>query len=105
MLLLRLFSSDGERGLLSVVLRGLLIPVDSPVEEHGLEGTWASVVAACGLSIVAHRLSSCDARVELLCGTWDLSRPGIECISPAGGIFTTGPPGKPFSISNFYFLL
>ena len=65
MLLLPLFSSDGKRGLLSVVLRGLLIPVDSPVEEHGLEGTWASVVAACGLSIVAHRLSSCDARAYL----------------------------------------
>ena len=28
---------------------------------------------------------------------WDLSRPGIEPVSPAlaGGFFTTEPPGKP----------
>ena len=32
-------------------------------------------------------------------GMWDFSRPGIEQLSPAlaGGLLTTGPPGKPLS--------
>ena len=33
---MRAFSSCGERGLLFVVVRGLLIAVASPVAEHGL---------------------------------------------------------------------
>ena len=55
-------------------------------------GAWASVVAARGLS-------SCDARAQLLCGMWDLPRPGLEPVSPAlaGRFLTTAPPGKPCS--------
>ena len=34
-------------------------------------GMWALVVVACGLS-------SCGSRAQLLCGTWDLPRPGLE---------------------------
>ena len=32
----------------------------------------------------------------MLCGIWDLLKPGIEPTSPAlaGGFFTPGPPGK-----------
>ena len=55
----RAFSSCGERGLLFVAVRGLLIAVASVVAEHGLYGTRASVV-------VARRLSSC--------GSWTLER-------------------------------
>ena len=39
------FSSCGERGLLFVAVRGLLIAVASLAAEHGLLGAWASVVA------------------------------------------------------------
>jgi len=37
----------------------------------------------------------------VLCGMWDLSRPGIEHMSPAWkrAFFITGPPGKPGIIS------
>ena len=64
-------------------------------------GVWASVVVArglssCGSQALEHRLSSCDARAQLLRGMWDLLRPGIEPVSPAlaGGFLTTVPPGK-----------
>ena len=53
-------------------------------------GTWASVV-------VAHGLSSCGSRAQLLHGMWDLPGPELEPVSPAlaGGFLTTAPPGKP----------
>ena len=53
-------------------------------------GAWASVV-------VAHGLSSCGSRAQLLRGMWDPPRPGLEPVSPAlaGGFLTTAPPGKP----------
>ena len=40
-------------------------------------------------------------RTELLCGKWDLPRPGIKPVPPvlAGRIFTTEPPGKPYGHS------
>ena len=39
---------------------------------------------------------------RLLCGMWDLPRPGLEPVSPAlaGGFLTTEPPGKPY-LRNF----
>ena len=45
----------------------LLTVVASLIEEHGLLGTWASVVAACGLSsccsqALEHRLNSCGTQ-------------------------------------------
>ena len=71
-------------------------------------GTWASIVAArglssCGSRALEHRLSSCGARAQLLRGTWDLPRPGLQPLSPAlaGGFLTTAPPGKP----TIFFLL
>ena len=50
---------------------------------------WASVA-------VAHRLSSCGTRAQLLRGMQDLPEPGIEPMSPAlaGGFLSTAPPGK-----------
>ena len=63
--------------------------------------------------IAAHRLgscnsqalefegfSSCGAWTWLLCGLWNLPRPGIEAVSPAGRLLSTALPGK----SNFYLL-
>ena len=64
-------------------------------------GTWASVVAACGLSscgsqALERRLSSCGAWAQLLRGMWDLPGPGLEPVSPtlAGRFLTIAPPGK-----------
>ena len=45
-----------SRGSSLVAVRGLLIVVASLVEEYGLCGMWASVVAACGLSGAASGL-------------------------------------------------
>ena len=52
----RAFSSCGERGLLFIAVRGLLIALASLVAEHGIRSVRASVDAARGLSIVAHGL-------------------------------------------------
>ena len=71
-------------------------------------GMWASVVVAhglssCGSQAVERRLSSCGTRALLLCGMWDLPRPGLDPASSAleGGFPTTAPPGK--SHSGIYF--
>ena len=62
-LLIRLFSSCGEQGLLFIVVPGLLSFRSSGSREHRL-------------SSVVHGLS-------LFCGRWNLPRPGIEPVSPA----------------------
>ena len=49
----------GERGLLFVAVRGLLIAVASLVVEHGLQ---ARRLSSCGTRALERRLSSC--------GTW-----------------------------------
>ena len=56
--------------------------------------------SCCGSWTLEHRLSSCGAQAYLLCGMWDLPRPGLEPVSPAlaGGFLTTAPPGKPQSV-------
>ena len=78
----RAFSSCGERGPLFITVRGPLTIAASLVAEHRLQ---------------TGRLSSCGSRAQLLCGMWDLPRPGLEPVSPAlaGGFLTTAPPGKP----------
>ena len=78
----RAFSSCGKRGPLFIVVRGPLTIVASLVAEHRLQ---------------MHRLSSCGSRAQLLCGMWDLPRPGLKPMSPAlaGRFSTTAPPGKP----------
>ena len=78
----RAFSSCGERGPLFIAVRGPLIIAASPVAEHRLQ---------------TRRLSNCGSRAQLLRGTWDPPRPGLEPASPAlaGRLSTTAPPGKP----------
>ena len=69
-------------GPLFMAVRGPLTIAASPVAEHRLQ---------------SRRLSSCGSRAQLLCGMWDLPRPGLEPVSPAlaGRFSTTAPPGKP----------
>ena len=77
----RAFSSCGEQGPLFIAVRGPLTIAASLVE-HSLQ---------------THRLSNCGSRAQVLRGTWDLPRPGLEPVSPAlaGRFSTTAPPGKP----------
>ena len=78
----RAFSSCDKRGSLFITVRGPLTIAASLVAEHRLQ---------------TRRLSSCGSRAQLLRGTWDPPRPGLEPASPAsaGGFSTTAPPGKP----------
>ena len=78
----RAFSSCGKQGPLFITVRGPLTIAASLAAEHRLQ--------TC-------RLSSCGSRAQLLCGTWDLPRPGLGPVSPAlaGRFSTTAPPGKP----------
>ena len=80
----RAFSSCGKRGPLFIAVRGPLTIAASLVAEHRLQ---------------MRRLSSCGSRAQLLCGMWDLPRPGLEPVSPAsaGRLSTTAPPGKRYS--------
>ena len=63
-LLCGLFSSCGEWGLFFVLVQKLLIGLDSPAAEHGLQGRQASAaevhgLSSCGSQALEHRLSSC----------------------------------------------
>ena len=70
---------------------------------------WHAGFSSCGSWALEHRLGSCGAQTQLLCGMWDLPRPGIEPVSPAlaGGFLTTVPPGKPCSsiINGILFII
>ena len=79
----RAFSSCGKRGPLFIMARGPLTTAASLVADHRLQ---------------TRRLSNCGSRAQLLCGMWDLPRPGLEPVSPAlaGRLSTTAPPGKPW---------
>ena len=78
----RAFSSCGKWGPLFIAVCGPLTIAASLVAEHRLQ---------------TRRLSNCGSRAQLLCGMWDLPRPGLEPMSPAlaGRFSTTAPPGKP----------
>ena len=78
----RAFSSCGKQGPLFIAVRGPLTIAASPVAEHRLQ---------------MRRLSNCGLWAQLLHGTWDPPRPGLEPVSPAlaGRLSTTAPPGKP----------
>ena len=81
----RALSSCSEQGPFFIAVRGPLTVAASLVAEHRLQ---------------TRRLSSCGSRVQLLRGTWDLPRPGLEPVSPAlaGRPSTTAPPGKPSDV-------
>ena len=64
----RASSSHGNRGPLSIAVRGPLTIAASPVAEHRLQ---------------TRRLSSCGPRVQPLRGMWDPPGPGVEPTSPA----------------------
>ena len=71
-----------------VAMGGLLIGVSSPVVEHRLQGTWASIVAAyglnsCGSQALEHRLNTCRAWAQLLHDMWAFPGSGIEPVPPA----------------------
>ena len=87
----RAFSSCGKRGPLFIAVRGALSIAASPIAEHRLQ---------------TRRLSSCGSRAQLLRGTWDPPRPGLEPVSPAltGRLSTTAPPGKPIHEDIFMLL-
>ena len=78
----RAFCSCGKWGPLFIAVRGPLTVAASPVVEHRLQ---------------TRRLSNRGSRAQLLRGTWDPPRPGLEPVSPAlaGRLSTTAPPGKP----------
>ena len=82
----RAFSSCGKRGPLLIAVRGPLTIAASPVAEHRFQ---------------TRRLSNCGSRAQLLCGMWDLPRPGLEPVSPAlaGRFSTIAPPGKPVMVN------
>ena len=56
---------------------------------------WRFLLAVA--SLWSTGFSSCGTAAQLLCDTWDFSRPGTEPVSLAlqGRFLTTGPPGKP----------
>ena len=62
----RAFSSCGKWGPLFIAVREPLTIAASLVVEHRLQ---------------TRRLSSCGSRAQLLCGMWDLPRPGLEPVS------------------------
>ena len=79
----RAFSSCGKQGPLFIAVCRPLAIAAPLVAEHRLQ---------------TRRLSNCGSRAQLLRGTWDLPRPGLEPVFPAlaGRLSTTAPPGKPF---------
>ena len=81
----RAFSSCGQRGPLSIAVRGPLTTAASPAAEHRLQ---------------TRRLSNCGSRAQRLRGMRDPPRPGLEPVSPAlaGRFSTTAPPGKPLKL-------
>ena len=81
----RAFSSCGKQGPVFIAARGPLTTATSLVADHRLQ---------------TRRLSNCGSWAQLLCGMWDLPRPGLEPASPAlaGRLSTTAPPGKPYIV-------
>ena len=80
--------------ILCFAVRGLLIVVASLVAEHGLQVRGLQQLWCMGSVVVTQRalecrLSSCGTQAQLLCGMWDLPRPGLKPVSPAlaGGLF------------------
>ena len=78
----RAFSSCGKRGPLFIAVHGPYTIAVSLVADNRFQ---------------TRRLSNCGSRAQLLCGMWDLPRPGLEPVFPAlaGRLSTTAPPGKP----------
>ena len=73
------------RGYPLVAMHGHLVAVASLAVEYGHEGTWASVVAARGLSscdfrALEHRLNSCGAHAAQHVGSsWTREQTHVSC--------------------------
>ena len=76
-----LFSSSGGWRLLS---------------RRGAQASYCSGFCGRARALGCTGFSGCGTPAQLLCGMWDLPRPGIKLASPAlaGRFFTTEPPGK-----------
>ena len=77
----RAFSSCSDRGLLFVVVNRLLIVVSSLVAEHRFQVHGLQQLCHTGSVVVTHRLSSCGAQAQLLCGMWDPPGPVLKTMS------------------------
>ena len=76
----RVFSSCGERGLISSCRTRA-----SHCSGFSCCGAWAQKCVSfsgCGSWALEHRLSSCGTRALLSCGLWNLPGPGIKPMSP-----------------------
>ena len=84
----RAFPSCGKWGPLFIAVRGPLTIAAFLVAEHRLQ---------------TRRISNCGSRAQLLHGTRDPPRPGLEPMSPAlaGRLSTAAPPGKPLALPIF----
>ena len=91
-------------GFLQLQRAGATLPSSAGASHCGsFSCCGAQALGARASVVVAHGLSRCGMRAQLLRSMWDLPRPGLEPVSPAlaGGLFlTTAPPGKP---SQFIF--
>ena len=64
-------------------------------------GSGVRRLSTCSSLALEDKLSRCGVQARFLQRTWDLPRSGMEPLSPAlaGGLFTTGLPGKPHPFS------
>ena len=94
LLLCRLLSSCGQRGLLSGCSAWASHCSDS---SHCGAQAPGHLPSGCCFRALGYLPSSCGARASLLHGMWNLPGPGIKPMSPTltSEFFTTEPPGKP----------
>ena len=94
------FYSCGKWGTLLAAVHGPLIAVVSPFAEHRLQARRPQQLWRTGPREQAQKLWRTG---QLLRGTWDPPRPGLEPMSPAlvGGLSTTAPPGKSFFFQHY----
>ena len=104
----RAFSSCSEQELFSSCGAWASHCGASLVAEQGLYGARDLVVAKQGLTRPeAYGIFLDQARAYPPRGVWDLPGPGIRPVAPAlqGGLWTTGPPGKPKCFFFFSYVL
>ena len=100
-LLCRLFSSCREQGPLSS--RSVGASHCGGFSCCGAQALGLAGFSSCSSQAPEHRLNSFGIQPQLLCGMWDLPRPGIELMFPAlaGRFFTTETPEKPENIPSW----
>lgn len=98
-----------EQGLLFVVVLRLLIVVASFVKEHGLQGTWASIVVAhrlshCGSQALHYRLSSFDPRAYVVFPDQELNMCPLYWLADSYPLHYQGSPTKGSLIKTYLVL-